>query len=230
MRLLAIETSGEACSAALLFESEIGQRLSREPRRHGALILGMVESLLDEAGTRLNQLDAIGFGRGPGSFTGVRIAAAVAQGLGFGADLPLVPVSTLQGIAQGHHRGASVDRSLVAVDARMGEVYWGCCVLDGNGLMRLTAHERVCMPDLVEIPPGGGWQGAGSGWSAYGDLLRKRLEGRLLSCAPEVICEARDIALLAAADFRAGRSVPPEQAVPVYLRDRVAAVVRPSNG
>jgi tRNA threonylcarbamoyladenosine biosynthesis protein TsaB len=224
MRLLAIDTSGEACSAALLVDSYPAQRLSLEPRRHGELILAMAEALLQEAGLGLAQLDALAFGRGPGSFTGVRIAAAVVQGLAFGADLPVVPVSTLAALAQGHNRAQGVQRSLPALDARMGEVYWGCYECDARGLMRVLGQEEVNAPERVAIPQGSGWCGIGSGWRAYGELLRERLGGRLREATTEAVCESRDIALLAASDFAAGRAVPAESALPVYLRDRVTAV------
>jgi tRNA threonylcarbamoyladenosine biosynthesis protein TsaB len=223
VRLLAIDTSGEACSAALLIDSDSRQRFSRQPRRHGTLILGMVESLLAEAHLVLSDLDALAFGRGPGSFTGVRIAAAVAQGLGLGADLPVVPVSTLAALAQGHHRRAGVARSLVAVDARMGELYWGAYSLDPDGLMRLSGREEVGQAGRVETPPGCGWHGVGNGWSAYGAPLSERLGDRLETVEADATCESRDILPIAAADFLAGRGVAPELALPVYLRDRVTA-------
>jgi len=223
MRLLALDTSGEACSAALLTDTGIAQRLSREPRRHGELILQMVEALLADAGIGLGQLDALAFGRGPGSFTGVRIAAAVTQGLGFGADLAVVPVSTLAGLAQGHHRLQGVTRTIAALDARMGELYWGRYRLDEGGLMRLDGREQVAAADQVDLPTDTGWYGIGSGWSVYGDHLRQRLVGQLETTEPEALCESQDIALLAANDFQAGRTVSPEHAIPVYLRDRVTA-------
>jgi len=223
MRILAVDTSGEACSAALMIDEGIAQRLSREPRRHGELILRMVEMLLTDAGIGLGQLDALAFGRGPGSFTGVRIAAAVAQGLSFGADLPVIPISTLAGLAQGHHRNSGIAQSLAALDARMGELYWGRYRLDADGMMRLEGQEQVAAADRVAMPTDSGWHGVGSGWPIYGDRLRERLAGRLQTVAPEAFCESRDIALLAAADYRAGNMVSSERAIPVYLRDRVTA-------
>lgn len=221
MRLLAIDTSGDACSAALLTETDLHQRLTQEPRRHADLILGMVADLLRAADLNLAKLDALAFGRGPGSFTGVRIATAVIQGLAFGADLPVVPVSTLAGLAQGLYRRRGARRCLAALDARMGEVYWGRYTLDDYGLMRLTGQEAVTTPDLADLPPDEGWQGAGSGWEAHGALLRQRLGARLTASDPAAVCEAQDLIPLAAADFTAGLALPPELALPVYLRDRV---------
>jgi tRNA threonylcarbamoyladenosine biosynthesis protein TsaB len=223
MKLLAIDTSGEACSAALLMDDQVEQRLSRQPRRHGDFILGMMEDLLGQAGLKLGELDALAFGRGPGSFTGVRIATAVIQGAAFGADLAVVPVSTLAALAQGHYRVQGCERSLPALDARMGELYWGCYVLDEAGLMRPAAEEQVAAPEDVVLPYGGSWRGVGSGWAACGEALRRRLASALLTYDPAAICEAQDVARLAAADFAAGRFVAAERALPVYLRDRVTA-------
>lgn len=223
MRLLAIDTSGEACSAALIADSGPVQRLSLEPRRHGELILAMAEELLREAGFGLAQLDALAFGRGPGSFTGVRIAAAVIQGLAFGADLPVVPVSTLAALAQRHYRTQGAHRSLAALDARMGEVYWGCYERDEGFLMRLVGDEEVNSPERVTLPRGSGWNGIGSGWMAHEDRLRERLGSRVQTATPEAVCESQDIAILAASEFAAGRVVPAESALPIYLRDRVTA-------
>jgi len=221
MRILALDTSGDACSAALLTETGPRQRLILEPRRHADLILGLVEDLLRELDLGLKALDAIAFGRGPGSFTGVRIATAVAQGLAFGADLPVVPISTLAGLAQGQYRRQGGHQCLAALDARMGEVYWGCYRLDEGGLMRLAGEEVVTTPERIVLPPDGGWQGAGSGWERYSETLRLRLGTRLTFADPDALCESQDLATLAAADLAAGHAVPPEQALPVYLRDQV---------
>lgn len=225
MKLLAIDTSGEACSAALWLDGQVEQVLEIAPRRHGELILGMMQAVLDRAGLGLAGLDAIAFGRGPGSFTGVRIAVAVAQGAAFGAGLPLVPVSTLAAIAQGQHRRAGSRRLLVALDARMDEVYWGCYGIDANGLAVACGEERVCPPGEVEWPGGADWIGVGPGWTSYGEALRARTGLAPSDCIGEVVCEARDLAQLATAELAAGRQVPPERAMPVYLRDRVTRVV-----
>ncbi len=221
MRILAIDTSGEACSAALLTETGRHQRLALEPRRHADLILGMVAALMREADLQLRELDALAFGRGPGSFTGVRIAAAVIQGLAFGADLPVLPISTLAGLAQGQQRRQGAFKCLAALDARMGEVYWGRYVLDGQGLMRLDGEEVVTAPERVELPRDTGWQGAGGGWDTYGVLLRQRLGAGITLVDPAASCEAQDLVLIAAADLAAGHALPPEQALPLYLRDKV---------
>ena len=178
MNILAIDTATDACSCALETGGTIVARHAVEPRRHSELLLPMVHSVLEEAGVELGEIDAIAFGRGPGSFTGLRIACAVAQGLGLGAGCPLVPVSTLQVVATGMRRSRGTRRVLVAFDARMGEVYWGG--FEWNGATMVAAFEEsVAPPDAVHVPGDGPWAAAGSGWSAYPEILRDRLAGRL---------------------------------------------------
>lgn len=221
MKLLAIDTSGDTCSAALLLDGGVEQLLETAPRQHGERILPMMQELLDGAGLRLTDLDALAFGRGPGSFTGVRIATAVIQGAAFGAGLPVVPVSTLAALAQGQFRRGGQRRLLTALDARMDEVYWGCFEIGEHDLAVVQGEERVCPPERIEIPAGAGWYGVGPGWSAYDLTLQTQVGDALDGANPEAFCEARDIAVLAAADFAAGRHLPPELAAPVYLRDQV---------
>jgi tRNA threonylcarbamoyladenosine biosynthesis protein TsaB len=221
MKILGLDTSAEACSAALLVDGAITQRLEWAPRRHGELILGMLQGLLEEAGLSLSALDAIAFGRGPGSFTGVRIAVAVAQGVAFGAALSTVPVSTLAALAQGEHRRSGRQRILAALDARMGEVYWGRFELGPQGVMESLGGERVCPPAQVPEPPGSGWWGVGPGWPAYGESLRARIGDALAGTSGGAICEAQDIVRIASVAVLEGRLVAPELAQPVYLRDRV---------
>ena len=226
MNILAIDTATEACSAALLLEGEVQQRFEVEPRRHGELILGMMDELLAEAGLALSELDALAFGRGPGAFTGVRIATGVAQGAAFGADLPLLPISTLAALAQRYYREGGREggarQILAAFDARMGELYWGAYRICDSGLAELVGEEQVALPKALELPPGKGWHGVGSGWGSYGEALGERLGGVLTEINPELLCSAHDVALLGAAAFAAGEGVPAEQGLPVYLRDQVA--------
>ena len=143
MKILAVETATEACSAALSVEGEIIERYTVSPREHSLLILPMLESLLAEAGLVLNQLDALAFGRGPGSFTGVRIAAGVIQGVAFGADLPVAPVSTLAAMAQDIFAKSRETAVFTALDARMGEVYWGVYQKSEDGYATLWGEEAV---------------------------------------------------------------------------------------
>ena len=222
MKVLAIDTCEDACSAALYLDGAVTERFEIAPRRHSVLILPMMDGLLAEAGMGLTALDGLAFGRGPGSFTGVRIAAGVIQGAAFGADLPVAPVSTLLALAQRAHREVGATRVLAAFDARMGEVYWGPCVLGEAGVMQSAARECVAPPDAVAVPPGPGWTGAGSGWDAYGEILSTRVAGRVQRILPGVQVQARDVALLGAAILTAGAGVAAEHAVPVYLRDEVA--------
>lgn len=217
MKLLAIETATDACSAALSIDGDIRERFEIAPRAHTELILPMIDELMAEAGLNISQVDAIAFGRGPGAFTGVRIAVGVTQGIAFAADLPVVPVSTLAALAQ----GVAADKVLAALDARMDEVYWGAYQRNAAGLMELVGDECVSVPGDVPLPTGENWQGAGAGWSAYETLLSAHCEQQLDSWDGLCFPHARDVVLLGAAQFAAGTAVAAEQALPVYLRDKV---------
>ncbi|MES9902133.1 MAG: tRNA (adenosine(37)-N6)-threonylcarbamoyltransferase complex dimerization subunit type 1 TsaB [Sedimenticola sp.] len=223
MKLLAIETAGEACSAALLIDGEITERCRVEPRGHSKLILLMVEELLADAGLPVSALDAVAFGRGPGSFTGVRIATGVIQGIAFAADLPVAPVSTLAALAQRGYREGGEERLLPAFDARMQEVYWGAYEIGDAGLVEAVALDQVADPATLAVPLGDSWCGLGRGWGSYGQQLETLLGSRLKRVMPELLCSAHDVALLGAARAAANDLVPAEMALPVYLRDKVAA-------
>jgi len=222
MKILAIDTATEACSAALLLEGEVRERFEIQPRKHGELILGMMDGLLAEAGLALNALDALAFGRGPGAFTGVRIATGVVQGAAFAADLPVVPVSNLAALAQAAVRERGAHSILPAFDARMGELYWGVYLTGAGGLVQPAAAEQVAAPQDVMLPPDGAWHGVGSGWATYGEELAERMGARLSAVDAHLSCRAGDVARLAAAEFVMGRAVSAEAALPVYLRDQVA--------
>jgi len=228
MKLLAIDTATEGCSAALLIDQVITQRMQIEPRKHAELILPMIDELLAEAGLTVNQLDALAFGRGPGAFTGVRIATGVIQGIAYGADLPVVPVSTLRALAQRVHDEYHHEHVLASLDARMNEVYWGVYQSAEDGLMLLSGAEQVLPPTAVNcggMPVAGehfSWVGAGSGWQAYPEQLSASIECELSVIYPEMIDRAYEIARLAAHDFQCGLAVSAEMALPVYLRNQVA--------
>jgi tRNA threonylcarbamoyladenosine biosynthesis protein TsaB len=222
MKLLAIETASDACSCALLAGAGYIERHRVAPRRHAELVLSMVEALLDEAGLALTDLDALAFGRGPGSFTGVRVAAGVIQGLAYGADLPVVPVSSLQALAQGAYRESGSARVLAALDARMGEVYWGAYEENASGLMIARMEDLAIAPDAVPLPGGGGWLGAGEGWGAYASVLAERIGEGLAGTEPDRLARALDVATLASAAHARGESVTAARALPVYLRNKVA--------
>lgn len=220
VNILAIETATEACSAALSVDGEVSERYQVAPRRHAELILPMVDDLLKQAGLKIGDMDGFAFGRGPGAFTGVRIATGVIQGLAFGVNRPVVGVSTLAALAQGAADDAP--NILAAIDARMGEVYWGAFSIDSNGLAQARGQELVCAPGQVEIPEGdASWLGVGSGWSTYGDLLRQVVGDGISGAYPDRFPRAEDVLALALPEFEAGRSLSADQALPIYLRDKV---------
>lgn len=217
MRILALETATEACSAALYLDGEILNRFEVAPRQHTQLILPMLRELLMEAGlTSLEVLDALAFGRGPGAFTCLRIAAGVVQGLALGANLPVIPVSTLAALALEVFDDSDAEYALAALDARMGEVYWGvyrrgCCPV---------VPESIIAPQSVVYAEEVKGIGIGPGWEVYGEALRHRLgEDRLLEVWPKRVPRASAVARLAAEVFARGETVAPEEALPIYLRD-----------
>ncbi|HET9106284.1 MAG TPA: tRNA (adenosine(37)-N6)-threonylcarbamoyltransferase complex dimerization subunit type 1 TsaB [Steroidobacteraceae bacterium] len=224
MRLLALDTATECCSAALLLHGRLLTREAELVRGHSERILPMIDELLGEGGISLRGLDAIAFGRGPGSFTGVRLAASVTQGLAFGAGLGVVPVSDLRALAQRVlDEDADVTRVLVCNDARMREVYWGCFERDGDGLAVERTAERVGPAASVQLPPA--WPdaaGAGRGFAAYADLRALLPAVAVRGDWDRLLPRAAEVARLAAAELAAGRLLDPEAAMPVYLRDDVA--------
>jgi tRNA threonylcarbamoyladenosine biosynthesis protein TsaB len=226
MRVLALDTATEACSAALLCDGRMVSRELTAGREAAERILSLIEAVLSESGVTLRQLDAIAFGRGPGSFTGVRLAASVAQGLAFSAERPVVAVSDLRALAQqALNADASADAVLVCQDARMQEVYWTYCRRDAEGLAQSIDGERVSVPGEVEIPArteAAAILGVGSGFRAY-PQLGERLAPRLARIEPLRLPRAQEIAALAVVELRGGRTLSPEQALPVYLRDEVAS-------
>ncbi|MDP3419537.1 MAG: tRNA (adenosine(37)-N6)-threonylcarbamoyltransferase complex dimerization subunit type 1 TsaB [Thiobacillus sp.] len=220
MKLLVLDTSTEWCSAALWLDGRIQARRVLAEQRHSSLLLPMVDDLLRESGLSLRQLDGIGYGAGPGSFTGLRIACAVTQGLEFGDDLPLVGVSTLDSIAE----QADAERVLTVLDARMAEVYWAAYARDGSG-WRAVTEPQLALPESVMIPPGGDWVGAGNGFAALGAVLRPRLEAGLVRIDDTLMPDAAAMAPLAARAFERGEGLDAALAAPIYLRDKVALTV-----
>ncbi len=218
MKILALDTATEACSAALYNDGALSALREVAPREHGNLILPMIESLLGDAGLTPAGLDGVAFGRGPGAFTGVRIAVGVAQGIGYAAGLPLVPVSDLAAVALAAHRRHGADRVLVCLDARMKEVYW-CEFECGSGHCVPLGDERLGDPASVRAR--GAVFAAGPGWAAY-PALAERLAGTVTGTDPGLLPDAADIARLALPALKRGETVAPEEAQPVYLRDEVA--------
>jgi tRNA threonylcarbamoyladenosine biosynthesis protein TsaB len=219
MKLLAIDTATEACSAALLINDDIISRYQFAPRKHAELILPMVDELLAEAGLRLADLDALAFGRGPGAFTGVRIAAGVIQGLAYATNLPVIPISTLAALAQGVD--AEHQHIISAIDARMGEIYWGLYTRDDAGQIVAASDEVVSKPEDLVIADDVRYFGTGSGWKTYASVLTDKLQDQLTGFADDRFPDARDILTLAQTEFEHGRTVSADQALPVYLRNKV---------
>lgn len=220
MNLLVLDTSTEWCSAALWLDGRIQARRILAGQRHSSLLLPMVDELLREAAISLHQLDGIGYGAGPGSFTGLRIACAVTQGLAFGAGLPVVGVSTLESIAE--QTGAN--KVLTVLDARMAEVYWAAYERDGTGWRTLTPPQ-LALPESVVLPEAGDWVGAGNGFAALGDVLRPRLSAQRVRIDDTLMPDAAAMAPLAARAFARGEGLDAALAAPVYLRDKVALTV-----
>ncbi len=221
MKLLAIDTATEACSAALTIDGVVTKKYQVAPRQHAELILTMVDELLADSSLSLTQLDALAFGRGPGAFTGVRIATGVIQGLAMSVDCPVVPVSTLAALAQG---AISTSKQVAcAIDARMGEVYWGLYQTSDNKIMQLVGEESVCPPASVNIPESGDWLGVGSGWETYENELTYRMGGSLSACRMGDYPSAEAICILGIDGFQRGEAVDAAEAQPVYLRDKVTS-------
>ncbi len=224
--LIAIETSTESCSAALWHDGALTERSELAPRRHAELILPMIEALLDEAGLSRRQLDGVAVGRGPGAFTGVRLAISVAQGLALGLDIPVVPVSSLAALAQDADAGGDAP-ILAVIDARMGEVYAGAFRRGADGLVDALSAESVGPASMLVLPkPEEGksihWNIVGSGWNVYADAISARLPAAPGWSDGNRFPQARAIAQLAVPQFASGHGVLPELALPVYLRDKVA--------
>ena len=221
LKILAVDTATEACSAALMVGDKVFSRWEEAPRDHTRKILPMVKAVLADAGLSLEQLDAIAFGRGPGSFTGVRIGISVAQGLAFGAGVPLIGISTLAAMAQGAHRLEGAERVLAAIDARMDEVYFGHYEWQGD-TMQLVGEEVVSHPGALVEARGtlnGRVACVGTGFETYGETLDDLAE--VLVTSQVRFPAALDMLPLASRAWLAGEAVPVEQATPVYLRDKV---------
>lgn len=221
MKLLALDTSTEACSAAVYLDGNIFSEFELTPRAHTQLILPMVEKVLAAAGLGLRDVDAIAVGRGPGAFTGIRIGIGVAQGLAMAADKPVIPVSTLAALAQQAHEKYSANQVLVGLDARMSEVYWGQYSVQ-DGLMQLQGEELVCMPADVPVPGDNSWFAIGHGWSAYAGALQERFAGKLTGTDTDSLPAAEFMLPFAVAAWQADLAVAPEEAQPVYLRNKIA--------
>lgn len=217
MKILALDTSTEYCSIAFWQDGNIDACETTAGQAHSQLLLPMVDKLLRRHAVVLKDLDGIAFGCGPGSFTGLRIACGVTQGLAFGARLPVVGVSTLLALAE----AAQSERVVCCLDARMGEIYHAAYVR-GGGEWRTVHDASLCAPDAAPALPAGAWTGCGSGFAAHEQALTSHYAERLSEIRPEIYPHARDIARLGARELEHGRGVPAEEALPVYIRDKVA--------
>ena len=219
MKLIALETSTEACSVAVAADDLLIERFEIAPRRHAELALPWADALLAEAGIARRELAAVAVGRGPGAFTGVRLGVSLAQGIALALDIPAIGVSTLAALAM---RAPMVEgqRILAAIDARMGEVYWAAFEVHG-GLPQLLGDEHVGAPASVAIA-GAGWHGVGTGFSAQEGELGWLLEPRMVHVDAEALPHAADVARLAKDAHARGLAVAPERLEPAYLRNQVA--------
>jgi tRNA threonylcarbamoyladenosine biosynthesis protein TsaB len=221
MLFAAIETSGDWCSVALWHDGEIAALERRAPNRHSELALPMLEDLFKKTKSKASELDAVAFGAGPGSFTGLRIACGLAQGLALARALPVVGISAFEAIAQEAAPGALAARIVACVDARMREVYYAALEKHGGPhslLWREVVPGQCVAPEGAPPPPGDGWTGCGSGFEIYPEFL----SGKILRSKPEIHPTALAVAQLAAPRLAAGEGVDAALAAPVYLRDKVA--------
>ena len=221
MKILAIETSTEYCSVALWQDGTVSERCELVGQKHSEVLMAMLDALLKDAGIKIKQVDGIAFGKGPGSFTGVRIACGVAQGLALGADVKVVGVCTLEALAQasGH------DKVIAALDARMGEVYFAAYEKK-NGAWLTLVEPCLCKVDDAPAVMGEGWFGAGSGFVVNDAALAARFGRQLAGADAQAMPRASAVVQLAASEFAQGHAVDAALALPLYLRDKVALKTR----
>ncbi|MCX7555784.1 tRNA (adenosine(37)-N6)-threonylcarbamoyltransferase complex dimerization subunit type 1 TsaB [Xanthomonadaceae bacterium JHOS43] len=227
MKLLALETATEACSVALYLDGDVCERFELAPRRHAELALPWIDALLAEAGVARSQLDAIACGRGPGAFTGVRLAVAMVQGLALALDRPAIGISTLRTLAYPAMRaleaqGGSNVGVLAAIDARMGEVYLADYRRGPEGEWIAVADECVIAPAAAMLPESGQRHGVGTGFAAERGVLAERFAPYLTHVDAAALPHAADTARLAALALERGEGTPPEYLQPAYLRNNVA--------
>ncbi|NMH61335.1 tRNA (adenosine(37)-N6)-threonylcarbamoyltransferase complex dimerization subunit type 1 TsaB [Alteromonas ponticola] len=218
MKILAIDTATEACSVALSDDDKVIARFELCPQQHSQRLLPMVDEILKDAGISLKALDVLAFGRGPGSFTGVRIATGMVQGLAFGANLPVAGISTLAAMAQQCFRQTDTKTCACAIDARMGEVYFAIYQQRDNGMAELVS-EQVCSPEkAAELLGDLSFTPVGTGWQAYPALQEKLAATTVV----DILYPAAEFMLELAENALANNSVMAADKVsPVYLRDKV---------
>jgi tRNA threonylcarbamoyladenosine biosynthesis protein TsaB len=221
MNILALDTCTESCSAALYYQGTLYHHMEMTQRGHSDLILGMMDALFEQANASLSEVDVLCFGRGPGSFTGVRVGVGVAQGIAYARNLPVVPVSTLAAVAQHAAVTHQCEFVAVAIDARMGEIYCAHYQVI-EGIATLLDQEQVCAPEDFKPLSEQQWLGAGTGWREYQSVLSDNFAPQLSEVNYELYPQAHHMITLAKADIEAGNTVSAEQALPVYLRNNVA--------
>ena len=220
MQFLAFDTSTEFLSIALQANGKTYSHFQNAGQAASQLILPQIQVLLESAKVKLNELDGIAFGAGPGAFTGVRVACGVAQGLGFGANVPVVGVNTLHAVAQGCFiQSNGAERVIVCTDARMGEVYFAALEKHDDTWVEISATQ-VCKPEASPLIEVGDWVGAGSGWAVYDDVLSARYQ--VTEKLPTITPTAEAILQLAMPIFAAKQAQPASEARPIYIRNRVA--------
>jgi len=217
LKILALETSGDFCSVALWRDGVIDDREVSAGQRQSGMLLDMVHDLLHACGEKLDAMDGIAFGAGPGSFTGLRVACGVTQGLAMGIDKPVTGVGTLLALAE----GAGAVRVVCCVDARMSEVYHAAYEKI-DGVWSTVQEPGVTAPNAVPLLPGEGWFGCGNGFAVYRDALCQRYSAQLSGINETLHARAREVAILAAPVFISGGGVSAEHAAPFYVRDKVA--------
>ena len=220
LKLLALDTSTEYCSAALWLDGDVRFDGCHAGQRHSQLILPMIDALLQRSGVKLDDLDALAYGEGPGSFTGLRIACGIVQGLAMAIDRPVVGVGTLAAIAQ----ASNASHAVCCLDARMHEVYAAAYRRDAQAWQTVFEPGLYSPDDLPPLPVAQ-WIGCGSGFAAYAQQLRSAYGDRVVRTEPQLVPHAREIAALGAIAFARDGGKPAAEALPLYLRDKVALTV-----
>lgn len=218
MKILALETSTEFCSAALYLNGEIFNKEVLAGHRHSEILLPLIQEILSEAGLTLQQIDGIAFGAGPGSFTGLRIACGVAQGLAYAVDLPVVGISTLEAVAQ----KVGEQKIIVALDARMGEIYHAAYQKLMSHDWKIISPPTLCSPQYAPSLSDNGWDGCGSGFDVYSKELSILYNKSIHRIHYKLHPQAREIAQLSLPRFTDGSNTDPINAIPVYIRNKVA--------
>lgn len=217
LKILALETSGDFCSVALWRDGVIDDREVSAGQKQSGLLLDMVHEVLGACGEKLSAVDGIAFGAGPGSFTGLRVACGVTQGLAMGADKPVIAVDCLLALAE----ASAAARVVCCVDARMSEVYHATYEKIDDAWHTVQAP-GVMAPAAVPLLPGPGWVGCGSGFAVYREALCNRYGTQLISINESLHARAREVAILAAPAFSHGDGMRAEYAAPSYVRNKVA--------